>query len=58
MEVHLYRWGELKRQIRAAGLRIEEVLKLNEVTAAPIEMPWFLHSIRAGGWLLFCRRRS
>lgn len=57
MEVHLYRWGELKREVRAAGLKIEEVVKLNEVTAAPIPSPWFLHPLRAGGWLLFCRRR-
>ncbi len=58
MEVHLYRWGELKREVRAAGLRIEEVVKLNEVTAQTIRAPWFLHPIRAGGWLLFCRRSS
>ena len=58
MEVHLYRWGELKREIRAAGLRIEEVVKLNEVTAQTIPAPWFMHTIRAGGWLLFCRRSS
>jgi SAM-dependent methyltransferase len=56
MEVHLYRWGELKREIRAAGLRIDEVLKLDEVTAAPIRAPWLLHPIRAGGWLLFCTK--
>jgi SAM-dependent methyltransferase len=58
MEVHLYRWGELKREIRAAGLRIDEALKLDEVTAAPIRAPWLLHSVRAGGWLLFCRKSS
>ena len=56
MEVHLYRWGELRSEIRAAGLAIEEVIKLDEVTARPIPAPWFVHSIRAGGWLLFCRR--
>jgi SAM-dependent methyltransferase len=56
MEVHLYRWGELRREIREAGLRVEEVVKLNEVTAKPIPTPWFFHPIRAGGWLLFCRR--
>jgi SAM-dependent methyltransferase len=57
MEVHLYQWGELRREIRAAGLRIDEIVKLDEVTAAPIRAPWFLHSIRAGGWILFCRRK-
>jgi SAM-dependent methyltransferase len=56
MEVHLYRWGELKREIAAAGLRIEETLALNEIDARPIAAPWLLPSIRAGGWLLFCRR--
>ena len=56
MEVHLYRWGELRREVRAAGLRIEEVVKLDEVTAMPIPRPWLLHPIRAGGWLLFCRK--
>jgi SAM-dependent methyltransferase len=56
MEVHLYRWGELKREIHAAGLRIDEVLKLDEVTAASIRWPWLFPSIRAGGWLLFCRK--
>lgn len=56
MEVHLYAWRELEREIRAAGLVIDEAVKLDEVTAAKIRAPWFLHSIRAGGWLLFCRR--
>jgi hypothetical protein len=57
MEVHLYRWGELKREIAAAGLKIEETIPLNEVDARPISTPWLFHSIRAGGWLVFCRRR-
>jgi SAM-dependent methyltransferase len=56
MEVHLYRWGELKREIAAAGLKIEETIPLDEVFARPIPRPWFAHSIRAGGWLVFCRR--
>ena len=30
MEVHLYRWRELKREIAAAGLRIEEMLPLDD----------------------------
>ena len=56
MEVHLYRWGEIKREIRRAGLRIDETIPIDEVTAAPIPRPWFFHDIRAGGWLIFCRR--
>jgi SAM-dependent methyltransferase len=57
MEVHLYRWGELKREIAAASLAIDEVLALDEIHANPIAAPWFAHNIRAGGWLVFCRKR-
>jgi SAM-dependent methyltransferase len=56
MEVHLYRWGELKRDLAGAGLTIEEVLPVNEVTAAPIAAPWLAHPVRAGGWIVFARR--
>jgi len=57
MEVHLYRWGELRREVAGAGLLIEETLAIDEVLARPIPAPWFLHPFRAGGWILFCRRR-
>jgi len=56
MEVHLYRWGEIKRDLARAGFRIEETIAIDQVMARPIDMPWFLHSIRAGGWIIFCRR--
>jgi ubiquinone/menaquinone biosynthesis C-methylase UbiE len=56
MRVHLYRWGELKRELRAAGFRIDEVLPLHAVSAGPISMPWLAHSIRAGGWIIFAAR--
>lgn len=56
MEVHLYRWGELRRELRGSGLTIEEVLPLDAVRARPIAAPWLLHGLRAGGWLVFARR--
>jgi ubiquinone/menaquinone biosynthesis C-methylase UbiE len=57
MKVHLYRWGELKRELRGAGFKIQEVLPLDEVSAASIGAPWFVHSLRAGGWIVFAVRR-
>jgi SAM-dependent methyltransferase len=57
MKVHLYRWGELKRDLRGAGLRIEEVVALDRVSAASIAAPWMAHSLRAGGWIVFATRR-
>ena len=56
MEVHLYRWSELKRELRQANFRIDETIPLDEVTAQPIPNPGFLPSLRAGGWLVFATR--
>ncbi|MHB1558843.1 MAG: class I SAM-dependent methyltransferase [Isosphaeraceae bacterium] len=56
MRVHLYRWGELRRSLHRAGFRIDEVIPLDEVTAEPIRRPGFLHSLRAGGWIVFATR--
>jgi SAM-dependent methyltransferase len=56
MEVHLYRWGELKRELRAAGFAIDEVVPLEDVTYQPISHPWLLHRFRAGGWMIFARK--
>ena len=56
MYVHLYRWGELKRELRCAGFRIDQVIPLDEVSAAPIPMPSLVPRIRAGGWIVFARR--
>jgi SAM-dependent methyltransferase len=58
MSVHLYRWGELRRQLHTAGFRIDEVLPLDEVSAAPIRAPWLVHGLRAGGWIVFASRQE
>lgn len=57
MRVHLYRWGELRHELRRAGFRIRDVLALDEVASAPIPAPWLLPSLRAGGWIVFAERR-
>jgi ubiquinone/menaquinone biosynthesis C-methylase UbiE len=57
MKVHLYRWGELKRELAGAGFTIREVLPLGEVSASAIDSPWLIHRFRAGGWLVFAVRR-
>jgi SAM-dependent methyltransferase len=56
MEVHLYRWAELRRDLRGAGFRIDEVLAIDAVRARPIVAPWFLPRWRAGGWIVFASR--
>jgi ubiquinone/menaquinone biosynthesis C-methylase UbiE len=56
MEVHLYRWRELRRELRAAGFKITEVVPIDTTSARLIPAPWFFHSLRAGGWVVFARR--
>jgi SAM-dependent methyltransferase len=56
MEVHLYRWGELKGELRGAGLQIDEVIPLEDVSYEPISCPWLLHRLRAGGWIVFASK--
>ncbi len=56
MEVHLYRWPELRSDLRAAGFRIDEVVPIDEVRAEPIAAPWLMHGLRAGGWLVLASR--
>jgi SAM-dependent methyltransferase len=57
MYVHLYRWGELKHELRRAGFRIDQVIPLDEISAAPIPMPALVPRFRAGGWIVFASRR-
>jgi SAM-dependent methyltransferase len=56
MEVHLYRWGELRRELNSVGFRIDEVLPIDAVFARPIAAPWLLPRLRAGGWIVFASR--
>jgi ubiquinone/menaquinone biosynthesis C-methylase UbiE len=56
MEVHLFTWSELSRDLRSAGFRIDEVLPIDAVKARPIVAPWLGHPIRAGGWIVFASR--
>ena len=58
MEVHLYRFGELRKALLAAGLAIEKVVHLDATTSESIPGPWFLGNYRAGGWVIFARRRD
>jgi SAM-dependent methyltransferase len=56
MEVHLYRWRELRGDLARAGFVIDEVLCIDAVRSRLIAAPWFLPGLRSGGWIVFARR--
>lgn len=56
--VHQYRWAELDQDLREAGWGVEERLPLDARTGRAIRLPWFLPSLRAGGWLVAARARE
>jgi SAM-dependent methyltransferase len=53
MEVHLFRWRELRELLEGAGFQIDRVLAIDAIQALPIAAPWFLPGFRAGGWIVF-----
>lgn len=56
MEVHLFTWRGLSKEIRAAGFKIDEVIPIDAVRSRPIVAPWLAHGVRAGGWIVFASR--
>ena len=56
MEVHLFTWRELSREVRRVGFRIDEVIPIDAVRSRPIAAPWLGHGLRAGGWIVFLGR--
>ena len=56
MEVHLFRWRELRDLVEKAGFRIDEVIAIDAVSARRIPAPWLLQGLRAGGWIVFATK--
>lgn len=56
MEVHLFRWPELRRLLCSAGFVIDEVVPIDAVRARPIPAPWLAPGLRAGGWIVFAHK--
>ena len=58
MEVHLFRWHELKRLLTRAKFRIDEVLPIDAISSLPIRAPLLCQGLRAGGWIVFATRQD
>jgi SAM-dependent methyltransferase len=56
MYLHLFTLGELKSDLRGAGLTIERITPLNNQRREKLRFPWLLGRFRANGWIVACRR--
>lgn len=54
--VHSFSERELRRDLRQAGFRIEDLIRLHATRQRPLRAGWFLGSIRANGWIAVCRK--
>jgi len=56
--LHVFRKRELLRAIRAAGLKVRELITLEISGCQPLRHPWFFGRLRAYGWIAVCERAA
>lgn len=52
MFLHVFRLGELKRDLRRAGFRIARVIPLDPTRHRSLSFSWVFSSLRANGWII------
>ena len=57
MFVHAFTRHELSSDLREAQLSIEKIIPLAVERQRRLQMPWLLGSVRAGGWIVVCRKK-
>lgn len=56
MYLHLYTYRELTSTLRAAGLRVKEIIPLALTRDRPMSRGWLFPRIRANGWITIAER--
>lgn len=54
--LHVFTRKELKLLVRAAGLRLEQMLPLDANVGGELTRPWLLPNLRASGWMVLARK--
>ncbi len=55
MFLHVFRRGEIVRDLRRAGFQIAEVIPLDTARRHRLRWPWLAGRLRANGWIIVCR---
>lgn len=54
MFLHVFRWNELKHDLRKAGFRVVRVMPLDPRRHQALRIPWLASRLRANGWIVVC----
>lgn len=54
--LHVFRPTELRRDLRAANLRVRRWIPLDVGRRHALRHPWFFPTLRANGWIVVCER--
>lgn len=57
MFLHVFRYNEIRKCLRQAGLAIEKTVPLHAQRQKPLSKPWLLRDWRANGWIFVIRHR-
>ena len=57
MFLHVFRWPELRADLRSAGFRITERIPLDVQRRHRLRHPWLLPRLRTNGWIVVCERK-
>jgi SAM-dependent methyltransferase len=55
MFLHVFRRGELRRELRRAGFTSTRFIPLDTARRHSLPRPWLLGRIRANGWIVICQ---
>ncbi|MBP86279.1 MAG: methylase [Planctomycetaceae bacterium] len=58
MFLHVFRLGELKRDLRRAGFQVTRIIPLDPRRHRALRMPCVAGRLRANGWIVVAERRS
>lgn len=54
MFLHVFRWRELAADLRGAGFRIVERVRLDAQRRHALVRPWWMPALRTNGWIVTC----
>ena len=58
MFLHVFRYREIKRALKSAGLSIERTVPLHAQRQRPLCNPWLFRDLRANGWIFSIRHHG